>query len=127
MYLGPPKITYLSPDKTYTEGKHVSIVCNATNDADAVDQITISWFHKNVTKLYLIVPDNHRVKIFNKPNSVTMQSHSRLLFHSINRIDEGEYICKASNHKLSFTRSSVKVTIKSMYIYVCKCKFVIIM
>ena len=111
MYLGPPEIIFISPDMTYIENSKARLICNATNDADAVMQITFAWFYKNITSLYQIVPDNSRVVIYNKENSSVSQS--QLFFDPINRKDEGVYICKASNHLLSYAESSTRVMIQS--------------
>ena len=111
MYLGPPEITFISSDMTYLENNKARLICNATNDADAVKQITFAWFYKNITSLYQIIPDNSRVVIYIKENSIVSQS--QLLFDPINRKDEGVYICKASNHLLSYTEFNTKVMVQS--------------
>ena len=98
---------------TYLEGTKTRLVCNATNDADAVKQVQITWFYKNLTLMHEVVPDNSRVMIHNIENSTDMQLHSTLSFDPINRTDEGVYICKASNHPQSNTESSTNVMIKS--------------
>ena len=112
LYLGPPGITYISPDMTYLEGTKASLVCNATNDVDAVNEVQIAWFYKNSTSLYQIVSSNNRV-IHNLKNSTSGQVYSILLFDPINRTDEGVYICRASNHPQSSTESSTEVKIES--------------
>ena len=111
--LGPPQITYISPDMIYLEGNKTRLVCNATNDVDAVNQVQIAWFHKNLLSIHPVVPDNIRVIIHNVKNSSIRQLHSTLFLDPINRTDEGVYICKASNHPQSVTESSTKVMIKS--------------
>ena len=111
MHLGPPEITFISSDMTYLENSKAILICNATNDADAVKQIKFAWFYKNITSLYQIIPDNSRVIIYNK--EMSFASQSQLLFDPINRKHEGVYICKASNHLLSYTESSTKVMIQS--------------
>ena len=97
-YLGPPKITYISPDMTYIEGNKTRLVCNATNDVDAVNQVQITWFHKNLTSVHPVVPDNIRVIIYTIRKVSSRELHSKLFFDAINRTDEGVYICRASNH-----------------------------
>ena len=76
LYLGPPGITYISPDMTYLEGTKASLVCNATNseiaDVDAVNEAEIAWFYKISTSLYQVVPNNNRV-IHNVENSTSGQ------------------------------------------------------
>ena len=99
---------------TYLEGNKTRLVCNATNDADAVNEVQITWFYKNLTSIYPVVPDNNRVRIDNK-NLSSRQLHSKLILDPINRTDEGEYICKARNHPQSSTESSTRVTIKSKF------------
>ena len=98
---------------TYLEGRKTILVCNATNDVDAVNKVQITWFYKNLTSLHQVVPDNHRVIIHNVENSTTRQLHSTLFLDPINRTDEGVYVCKASNHPQSNTELSTKVMIKS--------------
>ena len=97
---------------TYLEGTKTSLICNATNDADAANEANITWFYKNSTSLYQIVSNNNR-KIHNVRNSTIEQLYSILLFEPVNRTDEGVYICRASNHPQSSTELSTKVKIKS--------------
>ena len=112
LYVGPPGITCISPDLTYLEGTKASLVCNATNDVDAVNEVQIAWFYKNSTSLYQIVSNNNRV-IHNVENSTSGQVYSILLFDPINRTDEGVYICRVSSHPQSSTESSTEVKIES--------------
>ena len=112
VYLGPPVITYINPDMTYLEGTKASLVCNATNDEVAVNEVQIAWFYKNSTLLYQVVSSNNRV-IHNVKNSTSGQLYSILLFDPVSRTDEGVYICKASNHPQSSTESSTEVKIES--------------
>ena len=102
---------------TYLEGNKTRLVCNATNDVDAVNPVQITWFYKNLTLVHPTVPDNSRVIIHNVKNSSGRQLHSTLFLDPINRTDEGVYICKASNHPQSNTESTTKVMIKSKFTY----------
>ena len=115
MYVGSPEITDISPNMTYLEGTKSSLVCNATNDADATNVVRIAWFYENLTSLYPIVQDS-RVIIHNVKNLISRQIHSVLLFDPVSRVDEGVYICEASNHPQSSTKRSMKVMIKSKLI-----------
>ena len=115
MCLGPPEIADISPNMTYLEGTKSSMVCNATNDADATNEVQIAWFYENLTSLYPIVQDS-RVIIHNVKNLISRQIHSVLLFDPVSRVDEGVYICEASNHPQSSTKRSMKVMIKSKLI-----------
>ena len=127
MYIGPPEITGISPNMSYLEGTKSSLVCNATNNADATNEVQVAWFYKNLTSLYPIVQDSH-VIIHNVKNLISRQIHSILLFDPVSRIDEGVYICKASNHPQSSTKRSTEVMIKSKWMYIfnniiCVCTF----
>ena len=97
---------------TYLEGNKTRLVCNATNDADAVHQVQITWFYKNLTSIHPVVPDNSRI-IIHTENSSGSQLHSTLFLDPVNRTDEGVYVCKASNDPRSSSESSTKVMIKS--------------
>ena len=111
--IGPPKITYISPDMTYLEGTKASLFCNATNDVDAVNEVQITfWFYKNSTSLYQVASSNNHI-IHNVENSTSGQLYSVLQFDPVNRTDEGVYICKATNHPQSSTELSTEVKIKS--------------
>ena len=100
---------------TYLEGNKTRLICNATNDVDAVNQVQITWFYKNVTSMHQVLPDNRRMIIHNVKYSSGRQLYSTLFLDPINRTDEGVYICKASNHPQSNTESSTKVMIKSKF------------
>ena len=115
VYLGPPEITYISPDITYLEGTKATLVCNGTNDADAVNKVQIAWFYKNSTSLYQIVSNNNNHIVHNvvTSNSSSGNFYSILLFDPVHRTDEGVYICKANNHPQSSTESSTEIKIKS--------------
>ena len=112
MCLGPAKITYITPNMTYLEGTKVRLVCNVTNDADAIDQVQIAWLYKNSTSFYQIAPSNNH-GIHNTENSTSGQSYSILLFNSINRTDEGVYICRVSKDPQPRIESRTEVKIKS--------------
>ena len=103
---------------TYLEGNKTILVCNATNDADAANQVQITWFYKNLTSVHPVVPDNSRVNISNHSSS-SRELHSRLSIGPINRNDEGIYVCKASNDPQSSNESGTKVMIKSKL--TCNC------
>ena len=50
---GSPNITYYTNGIVVFEGKKVTLICNATNDGDAIDPVQISWY--NGTKLTLLL------------------------------------------------------------------------
>ena len=106
--VGAPYITYHSAEVVTFEGNRVDLVCNATNDADAIDPVQINWY--NGTEL--IKPDGKHVMVNNVQNNVTDQVHSVLSFGYVNYTNNGDYVCRAFNHPLSFSESSIKLTVE---------------
>ena len=90
------------------EGNRVDMVCNATNDEDANIPVQISWY--NGTEL--IKPREQNVVVNNVQNNVTGQVHSMLTLNPVNYTDDGEYVCRAFNHPLSYTESKIELTIE---------------
>ena len=90
------------------ERKKVNMVCNATNDGDAIDPVQISWY--NGTKL--LKSDGEHVIIYKKHDTITDQIHSILVLDSVNITDDGEYICRAYNDPLCYTEKKINLTIE---------------
>ena len=110
--LGPPDITYYSKEVVSFEGDKVNLVCNATNDGDAIEHIQISWY--NGTQL--LKSDGKYVTIYSKYNSLTDQIHSILVLDSVNTSDAGEYICRAFNDPLCYTEHKINLTVECEFI-----------
>ena len=106
--LGAPYITYYSAEMVTFEGNRADLVCNATNDLDANIPVQISWY--NGTEL--IKPDGKHVMVNNEQNNVTGQVHSVLSLNPVNYTDDGEYVCRAFNHPLSFTENRITLTVE---------------
>ena len=90
------------------ERKKVNMVCNATNDGDAIDPVQISWY--NGTKL--LKSDGEHVIIHKKHNTITDQIHSILVLDSVNSTDNGEYRCRAYNDPLCYTEKKINLTVE---------------
>ena len=118
---------------TAFEGNRVDMVCNATNDEDANIPVQISWY--NGTEL--IKPDGKHVLINNVQNNATGQVHSVLSFNPVNYTNDGDYVCRAFNHPLSFTERKIKLTVECelpnynllsiLHLLICKLNFDVIM
>ena len=93
---------------TAFEGNRVDMACNATNDADANIPVQINWY--NGTEL--IKPREQYMMIKNEQSNATGKVHSILTLNPINYTNDGEYVCRAFNHPLSFTESRIKLTIE---------------
>jgi len=123
VHSGSPNITYYSSGIVTFEGKKVNLICNATNDEDAIDPVQISWYY-NGTKLYN--SDGKDLIIYNKYDNVTDQIYSELLLDSVNNTDDGEYICRAFNNPLCYIERKINLTVECefilyTYVYICIC------
>ena len=97
------------------EGKKVNMVCNATNDEDAIDPVQISWY--NGTKL--LKSDGKHITIYNKHDNFTDKIHSILVLDNVNSTDDGEYVCRAYNNPLCYTENAINLTIEcKKYVHV---------
>ena len=117
MCVGPPHITYYSGEMIVFEGNRVDMMCNATNDEDASIPVQISWY--NGTEL--IKPREQHEVVNNVKNNVTGQVHSVLSIYPVNYTNDGDYVCRAFNHPLSFTESKIKLNVE------CELKYFILM
>ena len=104
----PPIINYYSPAIVTFEGNDVELVCSATNDADAINLVQVSWYYRSM----LIKPDGENVVINNTRDNATDEIRSVLSFNSINSTDDGVYTCRAYNNPQSFTENQIKVTVE---------------
>ena len=82
-----------------------------TNDPDANIPVQVSWY--NGTEV--IKPDGKHVMVDNEQNNITGQVHSILSVNPVNYTDDGEYVCQAFNHYLSFTESRISLTVECKY------------
>ena len=110
--VGSPSITYYSSGITVFEGNKVKLVCNATNDRDAIDPVQISWY--NGTQL--VKSHGKFVTIYDKHDVVTNQIYSVLVLDSVNITDVGEYICRAFNNPLCYTENKINLTVECKFI-----------
>ena len=111
---GSPNITYYSNGITTLEGNTVNLICNATNDKDAIDPVQISWY--NGTEL--IIPDREHITIYSNNDTVTDQAHSVLVLDNVSITDDGEYVCRASNDPLCYTENKIKLTVECKFVHV---------
>ena len=90
-------------------------MCNATNDEDAVNPVTIVWYNSKGEKLES--KDGH-ILIYNTTDPVTGQVQSVLLFDPVNHTDSGEYTCHAFNDVDCYTDKKINLTVKCMSVIV---------
>jgi len=91
-------------------------MCNATNDEDAVDPVTIVWYN---SKGEVVKSEDSRIRIDNTVDLVTGQVQSLLLFDPVNSTDSGEYTCHAFNDIDCYTKDKINLAVECMCIKNC--------
>ena len=92
-------------------------MCNATNDEDAVNPLTIAWYNSEGEK---VESNDEHILALSTTDPVTGQVQSVLLFDPVNHTDGGEYTCHAFNDNDCYTEDKTILTVK------CKCIYKII-
>ena len=100
----------LSDNDIVVEGKSVSFMCEATNDPDAIENITIRWFDNNGHRL---TNDNSSITISNtmetRPNRTLI---STLTINPVINQVAGQYRCVALNHPILMVSDTTQLTVK---------------
>jgi len=120
MYIGPPVINFLINSTISCEGRKVNLICNATNDVDAINPLSINWYDSKGKKFG---SDDKHVLVYNTSNPVTGQVQSVLLFDPVNHTDSGEYTCHAFNDDDCYTEDKTNLTVECeilLIIYILK-------
>ena len=109
-YQGRPEITSLSPNVIVVEGQSVEIICTATNDIDALEDVTIRWFNNMNIRLN---NNDDRITITDTmetgPNRVIM---STLIIDPVIYQDAGPYRCQALNHAILRVSNITQLTVQ---------------
>ena len=103
-------IVSLSDNATVVEGENVSIVCEVTNDPDAIENVAFRWFNDS----------NHRLKDLDDRITIsnTMETHSNRTVMSTLTIDlvihqdAGQYRCVALNHPELMVSDTTQLTVQ---------------
>jgi len=111
-FIGAPIITSVSKDTVSAEGSSVTLMCNATNDIGAIEELKIVWLQKTSSLREQEMEIKGYKLIYSTADSFAGKIHSLLQFYSVNRTDDGEYICRAFNHPKSYTEAKVNLTIE---------------
>ena len=107
--IGPPAIIHITDDTVVFEGNKTTLMCNATNDEDAVNVVAIVWYNSKGERLD---STNKHILVYNTTDPVTGQVQSVLLFDPVNHTDSGEYTCHAFNDVDCYTEDKVDLTVK---------------
>jgi len=109
MYIGPPVIDFLTNNTVTLEGRNIILICNATNDVDAILPLNVVWYNSEHVKLQsdsIIDP-------------VTGQIQSVLSFDPVTHTDNGVYTCHAFNDDDQYTQARTNLTVECMYKCFC--------
>jgi len=107
--IGPPVINFITKETVVFEGHKVTLICNATNDVDAVASLRIKWY--NVKGAMVKSKNKHRL-VYDRTDPVTGQVQSVLLFDPVNHTDSGEYTCHAFNDYDCYTEDKTNLTVE---------------
>ena len=103
-------IVSLSDSITVIEGENVSFVCEATNDPDAIENVTIRWFDNNDHRL---TNGDDRITISNTMETGPSRTViSTLTIDPVIHQDGGEYRCLALNHPILMVSDTTKLTVR---------------
>ena len=94
---GPPKIVSLTEDVTIVEGSIAVIVCDVTNDRDAVgtQNVTIIWFGNDGSR----VNEDDRISITSSSRNDFEELYiSTLTINPVLCDDKGQYTCLPLNN-----------------------------
>jgi len=83
--------------------------CNATNDEDAVNPLSVVWHN---SKGIILETTHKHILIYNTTDSVSRQAQSVLLFDHVNNTDSGEYTCRAFNDRNCSAENKTNLTVE---------------
>ena len=108
MYVGPPRITFISNHTTSLEGHKVRLICIAINDINAIHSLQINWYLGN----QLVVPNGTSVIVQSETDTVSRQLNSTLQLDPVSPSDHGVYTCRALNRNDTYSESSTNLTVQ---------------
>ena len=108
-YIGPPVIHFISDETITFEGRKVNLMCNATNDVDAINSLSVDWYSSEGVR---VESDDKHILVYNTTDPVTGQVQSVILFDPVNRTDSGEYTCHAFNDVDCYTENKTNLTVE---------------
>jgi len=106
---GPPTINFISNSTISFEGIKVYLICDATNDFDAVSPLKINWYNSEGV---ILESDDRHILVRNTTDQVTGQVQSVLLFDPVTHTDSGEYTCHAFNDDDCYTEDKIDLTVE---------------
>ena len=106
LYIGPPVINFISNSKITFEGRKVNLMCKATNDVDAINQLSIDWYSPDGIR---VQSEDKHILVNSTTDPVTGQMQSVLLFDPVDRTNSGEYTCHAFNDIDCYTNDTTNL------------------
>ena len=107
--IGPPTINYITSSIVTFKGNQVSIICNATNDVNAINPLRMEWYNFEDVRVEL---ESKHSLVYNTTDPVTGQVQSVLLFDPVNHTDSGEYTCHTFNDNDCYTEAKTNLTVE---------------
>ena len=96
---------------TVVEGDSVTFVCEATNNLNAIIDVTIIWFDDNDYSQNLLNSDRVIITNTNEtgPSRIVM---STLTIDPVIHQDAGQYRCQAFNHRVLRVSDTTQLTVQ---------------
>lgn len=91
------------------EDDEVYLLCNATNDADAIHPLQVYWYDSEGTK---VESDGKQILAYNHTDTLYGKAQSVLQFKPVKRSNDGTYTCRAYNDPLSFSEGEAVLTVQ---------------
>ena len=108
-YSGEPTISFISKNTKSLEDNEVYLLCNATNDADAIHPLKVYWYDSEGTQMQ---SDGKHIITYNHTNTVKDQAQSILQFKPVKRSNAGTFLCRAYNDPLTYSERKVVLTVE---------------
>ena len=100
----------MSDNATVVEGESVSLMCEVTNDPDAIEDVTIRWFDNND---YRLRDQDDRITISNTAEThLSRTVMSTLTIDPVIHQDAGQYRCVALNHPELMVNDTTQLTVE---------------
>ena len=91
------------------EDTEVYLLCNATNDADAIHPLQVYWYNSEGIQ---IQSKGKHIIAYNQTDKINDQAQAVLQFKPVRRSDDGTYTCRAYNDPLSYSEGKAVLTVE---------------
>jgi len=91
------------------EDNEVRLLCNATNDADAIHPLQVYWYDSEGTQ---VQSDGKNIIAYNHTDAENDQALSVLQLKPVRRSNDGTYLCRAYNDPSAYSERKAVLTVE---------------